>query len=77
MCAQLDAAAVQSVAALAAAEERRRAMWDPWMGSQVGLGATAFPKLNLLDITANHSPTSDVSSEYNFQNRDRRPPTQA
>ena len=51
----------------AVAEERRNAIWHPWTGSQVGLGATAFPKLNLLDITTNHSPKSDVSSDFNLE----------
>lgn len=62
-CAQLDAEAAQT----RAAEDCRRALWHPLMGSQVGLGTTAFPRLNLLDITSNPSPKSDDSSYLNLE----------
>lgn len=27
-----------------------KALWNPWLGSSFGLGATAFPKVNLLEF---------------------------
>ena len=51
-----------------AAEQRMKLLWNPWLGSQAGLGTTAFPRLNILDL-AFDSSGGDKSPTINLDDR--------